>query len=177
MKKSTLAFAAGLIGALLLAGCTGDPSAEETTATPRQSADAGPSPSASPSLSSTTASVEGTVVRFSAGSEMLEVNIGEDTPATRDFVSMLPMTLELEEFNGREKIADLPRELEWEGSPGSDPEDGDLIYFVPWGNIGFYYDTDGIGYSDQTLHLGTYQATEAELARFEGQEVTADVVG
>jgi len=48
---------------------------------------------------------------------------------------MLPPTLTLEEFNGREKIAQPPRSLCYEGSPGSDPEDGDLIYFMPWGNL------------------------------------------
>jgi hypothetical protein len=62
-----------------------------------------------------------------------------------------------------------------QGSPGSDPENGDLIYFVPWGNLGFYYNTEGIGYSDQTLHLGTYDATVEQLGRLEGQ-VTAQIV-
>jgi hypothetical protein len=44
------------------------------------------------------------------------------------------------------------------------------------GNIGFYYDALGIDNSDQTLHLGTYRATEAELARFEGQRTRIEVV-
>ncbi len=63
-----------------------------------------------------------------------------------------------------------------EGSPGSDPADGDLIYFIPWGNLGFYYNTDGIGYSDQTIHLGTYQATREQLERLEGNNVTVELV-
>ena len=120
--------------------------------------------------------VVGTVVRFSAGSTSVEVTIGEDNPAVRDFLSMLPLTLTLEEFNGREKIAYLPRELAHAGSPGSDPEDGDLIYYIPWGNIGFYYNTAGIGYSNQTIHLGTYNASLDQLAQLEGQDVTVEVV-
>ncbi|WP_087096541.1 cyclophilin-like fold protein [Nocardiopsis sp. JB363] len=179
MEKTTLAtLTAGLLSALVLAGCSDGPDTGETaTAPPNQSAEATSTPSGSASSpSSSDVRFEGTIVRLSVGAETVDVTIGEDTPATRDFVSMLPMTLTLEEFNGREKIADLPRELEWEGSPGSDPEDGDLIFFVPWGNIGFYYDADGIGYSDQTIHLGTYDATEAELARFEGQETRVEVV-
>lgn len=178
MKKTSLSLATALIGAALLSGCTDDPGAAQTSTAPSsRSAEAttNPSGSAAPP-SSSDAGVEGTMVRLSAGAETVDVTIGEDTPATRDFVSMLPMTLTLEEFNGREKIADLPRELEWDGSPGSGPEDGDLIFFVPWGNIGFYYNTDGIGYSDQTIHLGTYDATEEELARFEGQETTVEIV-
>jgi hypothetical protein len=120
--------------------------------------------------------VVGTVVRFSAGATSVEVTIGEDNPAVRDFLSMLPLTLTLEEFAGREKIAYLPRELTHAGSPGSDPENGDLIYYVPWGNLGFYYNTAGIGYSDQTIHFGTYDASLDQLAQLEGQDVTVEVV-
>src|SRR5699024_8940455 len=58
---------------------------------------------------------------------------------SRDFLSMLPLTLTLKEFNGREKIGDLPRKLEYSGSPGSDPEDSGLIYFAPWGNLARFY--------------------------------------
>jgi hypothetical protein len=118
----------------------------------------------------------GTMVRFSAGSTVVELTIDEDNPAIRDFLSMLPLTLTLEEFNGREKIAYLPRDLAHEGSPGSDPEDGDLIYYIPWGNIGFYYHTDGIDYSDQTIHLGTYDAPLDVLEQLEAQEVTVEIV-
>lgn len=85
------------------------------------------------------------MVRFSAGSTALQVTIDEDSPAVRVFVSTLPLTRTLEKFAGREKIAYLPRELAYEGSPGSDPEDGDLIYYIPWGNLGFYYTTTTSG--------------------------------
>ncbi len=120
--------------------------------------------------------VVGTVVRFSAGSTSVEVTIDQDNPAVRDLLSMLPLTLKLEEYNGREKIGYLPRKLKLNGSPGSDPEDGDLIYFVPWGNIGFYYNTAGIGYSDLTIHLGVYKATLEQLNRLEGRPVTIEIV-
>lgn len=58
----------------------------------------------------------------------------------------------------------------------ADPEDGDLIYFVLWGNLGFYYNTDGIGYSDQTIHLGTYKATAQQLAKLEGGAIKVEIV-
>ena len=116
------------------------------------------------------------MVQFTSASTSVDVTIGEDNPAVRDFLSMLPLTLTFEEFNGREKIAYPPRKLAHEGSPGSDPEDGDLIYFTPWGNLGFYYNTSGIGYSDQTIHLGTYEATLDQLEQLEGEGVTIEVV-
>ena len=120
--------------------------------------------------------VVGTVVRFSNGATSVEVTIGQDNPAVRDFLAMLPLTLTLEEFAGKEKIAYLPRELAHGGSPGSDPEDGDLIYYIPWGNLGFYYDASGIGYSDQTIHIGTYNASREQLAQLAGQAVTVEVL-
>jgi hypothetical protein len=102
--------------------------------------------------------------------------MGSDNPTVRDFLSLLPATAAFEEFAGREKIGYLPRELAVSGSPGSDPVDGDLIYFVPWGNLGLYYNAEGIGYSEQTIHLGTFTATPAELAAFDGADVTMEIV-
>ncbi|WP_244494670.1 cyclophilin-like fold protein [Ensifer sp. Root127] len=121
-------------------------------------------------------SVIGTVVRFTDGATTVDVTVGEDSPAVRDFLSMLPLTLKLEEFAGREKISYLPRKLKHIGSPGSDPEDGDLIYFVPWGNLGFYYNTAGIDYSDQTLHIGTYKASPATLEKLADRPITVEVL-
>ena len=89
---------------------------------------------------------------------------------------MLSLTLAFEEFYGREKISYLPRRLDTAGSEGSDPEDGDLIYFVPWGNLGFYYNTEGVGYSDEVIRLGTYEASLDELAQLEGDGVTVEIV-
>ncbi|MEV0397474.1 cyclophilin-like fold protein [Polymorphospora rubra] len=143
---------------LILAGCTG------------------PDPAAPTSPSATPSGVIGTVVRFTGDSTSVDVTIDGDTPAIRDFLSMLPLTVDLEEFNGREKIADLPRELDYEGTPGFDPEDGDLIYYTPWGNLGFYYNTEGIGYSDSTLRIGSYDATLDELNQLEGPGVRIEVV-
>ncbi|SEH01039.1 hypothetical protein SAMN05444920_118228 [Nonomuraea solani] len=116
------------------------------------------------------------VVRFAAGDTSVDVTIGPDNPTNRDFLSMLPLTLTFEEFSGREKIGYLSRKLNTTGSPGSDPEDGDLIYFVPWGNLGFYYNTAGIGYSDQVIHIGTYKATAEQLSRLEKGDVTVTLV-
>ncbi|WP_323132267.1 cyclophilin-like fold protein [Kineococcus indalonis] len=118
----------------------------------------------------------GTVVRFTSPRTSVDVTIGQDSPASRDLLSMLPLTLPVQDLAGREKISYLPRELQHAGTPGSDPEDGDLIYFTPWGNLGFYYDASGIGYSDDTLHLGTYEAAIEQLEVLEGEAVRVEVV-
>ena len=136
-------------------------------------------PAASASLAQTRDGGEemviGTVIRFTSQSTSVDVTIGADSPAVRDFLSMLPLTLTLEEYAGREKIGYLPRALTVDGSPGSDPDDGDLIYFIPWGNLGFYYNAQGIGYSAQTLHIGTYEASLDQLEALEGT-VIIDIV-
>lgn len=183
------------MGLLLLGACSsGSSTADPITGTPVASSPASgtvspttpsPAPStaeaAAPSMSvpSTSASsaqgapagVVGTVVRFSARGAEVDVTIDQDTPATRDFLSMLPLTVDLSDLSGREKIAYLPWELDVQDTPGSDPEDGHLIYFTPWGNLGFYYDATGVDHSDLTLHLGTFTATREQLDRIEGGQV------
>ncbi|GAB4064668.1 hypothetical protein GCM10028777_11710 [Angustibacter speluncae] len=168
-----------------LAGCAGGTEPAAVTsgskpAAPSTSPVAAPPTTSVPAPTSTADAspdqVVGTVVRFTSERTSVDVTIGEDSPATRDFLSMLPLELGVEEYAGAEKIAYLPRELAYEGTAGSDPEDGDLIYFTPWGNLGFYYDTSGVDYSDATLHLGTYQADRDQLALLEGERVTVDVV-
>lgn len=38
------------------------------------------------------------------------------------------------------------------------------------------FNISGAGYSDQTIHLGTYHASESELAKFEGRQTRVVVV-
>ncbi|WP_404287931.1 cyclophilin-like fold protein [Glutamicibacter arilaitensis] len=184
---------AGSLALLLaLTGCTQigetNPSTPPTSTAPTPAATPSTSPStaSAPSTSPSASAAESTaseapaaqlpVVRFTSGQTSVDVTIKPENPTARDFLSMLPLTVPVEEFAGREKLADLPRELVTEGSPGSDPVDGDLIYFKPWGNLGFYYNTSGIGYSDQTIHLGTYDATAEQLELLEGSNITVELV-
>ena len=47
---------------------------------------------------------------------------------------------------------------------------------MPWGNVGFYDNTAGIGYSDQTIHLGTYEASLDVLEQLESQDAIVEIV-
>lgn len=77
-----------------------------------------------------------------------------DSSTTRDFLSLLPLTLTLEDYAGTEKISDLPSRLSTEGTPsGSDPSVGDIAYYAPWGNLAIYY--RDFGYSNGLVILGT----------------------
>jgi hypothetical protein len=63
-----------------------------------------------------------------------------DTPTTRDFLNLLPLTLILEDYASTEKIAYLTRKLSEEGAPaGVDPSVGDITYYAPWGNLALFY--------------------------------------
>lgn len=169
-KRITTSIAGAVMGLLALNACA--------TQTPRTGAEPSPNtPSTSAPASVQPGAVEGTVVRFRSGRTSVDVTLGAENATNRDLLALLPLTTSVREFNGKEKIAELPRELVTEGSPGSDPVDGDLIYFVPWASLGFYYDASGIDFSDQTIHLGTYDATADELAGLEGTDVTIEVVG
>lgn len=63
-----------------------------------------------------------------------------DSSASRDFYSMLPLDLSIENFGANEKIAYLPRKLTEEGSgPFANEQAYDLCYYMPWGNLAMFY--------------------------------------
>ena len=60
--------------------------------------------------------------------------------AARDFATLLPLTVELTDFNGRERVADLPRPLGLDGEPaGTSAGPGDVAHYAPWGNLALFY--------------------------------------
>ena len=76
-----------------------------------------------------------------------------DSKTTQDFISLLPLTLTLEDYAGTEKVSDLPRRLSTEEAPaGSDPSVGDITFYAPWGNLAIFY--RGFGYSSGLVILG-----------------------
>jgi hypothetical protein len=117
----------------------------------------------------------GTIVRFTGPDAAVDVTIVEDNATVRSLLSRLPLTIEFEDFNGREKIGYPPGGLDVV-EPGHDSENGDLIYFVPWGNLGFYYNAAGIEFDDSVVLLGTYESTPEQLVGMEG-DVSISIVG
>lgn len=100
-----------------------------------------------------------------------------DNPASRDFLSMLPLTLTFEDFNNKEKISNLPRNLVAEGAPPAiDPVAGDFTYFAPWGNLAIFYKNHKS--SNHSLKsLGRIDSGTSLLADMNGKfEVTIEKV-
>lgn len=63
-----------------------------------------------------------------------------DNPTSRDFYSLLPVTLPFKDFAESEKIAYLDRKLSTKDAPqGAKAQAGDLTYYSPWGNLAIFY--------------------------------------
>ena len=86
-----------------------------------------------------------------------------DNPTAEAFADLLPLTLSVRDFNGTEKIADLPAELTTEGAPdGFTPTAGDLALYAPWGNLAVYY--QDYSYSSGLVLLGRLDDGPAAIA-------------
>ncbi|WP_108425367.1 cyclophilin-like fold protein [Muricauda amoyensis] len=99
-----------------------------------------------------------------------------DNPTARDFISMLPITTELEDYASNEKIFYPERKLTKDGAPGGyDPSKGDITYYAPWGDVAIFY--KDFGYSSGLISLGRIDGNGIEKLREAGKKpVTFEVV-
>ncbi len=62
------------------------------------------------------------------------------TPQAQDLATLLPLTLEIDDYSTNEKITYLPRKLTEESpTPFTNEAPGDLCYYAPWGNLALYH--------------------------------------
>ena len=95
------------------------------------------------------------------------VFIMENNAASRDFLALLPLTLDMEDYNRTEKISALPSKLSTEGVPsGYDPDAGDICLYAPWGNICIFY--RDFGYAGGLVKLGHAVSGADLLNKLEG---------
>jgi hypothetical protein len=66
-----------------------------------------------------------------------------DSETTRDFLSLLPLTLTMNDLFGREKFFHLPRAISEGGKRTRTYEVGDVIYWSPGPDVAVYYRHDG----------------------------------
>lgn len=94
------------------------------------------------------------------GSE-LTGTLGEGA-AARDFATLLPLTVELSDFNHRERVADLPRRLHLAGEPtGTRAQPGDIAHYAPWSNLALFYGNQP--HAEGLVHLGRLDDTAADV--------------
>ncbi len=87
-----------------------------------------------------------------------------ENASAKDFLAQLPLTLTLSDFNGTEKIADLPKRISEEGAPaGFKPEAGDIAYYAPWGNLAIFY--RDFRYSERLIRIGKIEGDGLKFLR------------
>ncbi|MFF7442981.1 cyclophilin-like fold protein [Streptomyces sp. NPDC008122] len=96
-----------------------------------------------------------------------------DSPTARDFAELLPLTLDLEDFHGTERVTDLPRKLDTSGAPEpAAAKVGDIAYYAPWGNLALFHQ-EGSAASADLLVLGHLDVSADQLGRAERITVEA----
>jgi len=66
-----------------------------------------------------------------------------DNETTKDFISLLPLTLTMNDLFRREKFAHLPRAISEEGKRTRTYEVGDVAYWPPGPDVAIFYLHDG----------------------------------
>lgn len=66
-----------------------------------------------------------------------------DSKTTRDFVSLLPLTLTMNDLFDREKFAHLPRAISTGGKRTHKYEVGNIAYWSPGPDLAIFYRNDG----------------------------------
>ena len=66
-----------------------------------------------------------------------------DNRTARDFASLLPLTLTMNDLFGREKFGHLPRAISDKGKRTHTYEIGDIAYWSPGPDVAIYYHHDG----------------------------------
>lgn len=93
-----------------------------------------------------------------------------DNPSAKDFLELLPLEVNFEDYSRTEKISYLPRKLNTEKAPnGITPQIGDFTYFEPWGNLAIFYDT--FSYSSNLILLGHIEEGLENLKLIENDEL------
>lgn len=99
----------------------------------------------------------------------------DDSETARDFASLLPIEVTLDDYNRTEKVADLPRRLSTTGAPdGADPVVGDIAYYAPWGNLAIYY--RDFAWSRGLIRLGRLEGDTSLLAAAEAGRARIEIV-
>src|SRR5437773_6235244 len=80
-------------------------------------------------------------IRLKVGNKVLTATLADNKTA-RDFVSLLPLTLTMNDLFGREKFGHLPRAIAEGGKRTRTYEVGQVIYWSPGPDVAIFYRHD-----------------------------------
>jgi hypothetical protein len=86
--------------------------------------------------------VDGMKIRIKVGDKTVTATL-IDSETARDFISLLPLTLTMNDLFGREKFSHLPRAISTEGERAHTYEVGDIAYWSPGPDVAVFYRHDG----------------------------------
>lgn len=104
-----------------------------------------------------------TTIRITVGGQTITGDLDEN-PTAQDLARLLPLEVTLADFNGVEKVGELPRPLTMDGVPaGADPDINDIGYYRPTNGLVFYY--DDVGYYNGIVRIGRLSPADMQLIR------------
>ncbi|WP_428601979.1 cyclophilin-like fold protein [Pseudomonas sp.] len=99
-----------------------------------------------------------------------------DNATARDFATLLPLSLTMEDYATIERVSSLPRKLSTQGAPdGMTPVAGELTHYAPWGNLAIFI--QGRSYSRSLLPLGKVEEGLPVLARPRPYQLRIERIG
>lgn len=116
-------------------------------------------------------------IRLTAGETVLNATL-HDNATARDFASLLPLTLPVNDLFKREKYAHLPQSLAAGGEPQFSYEIGNIVYWSPGPDIAIFYDHDGQSIPEPGIvPLGEIDSGADAFKKYDGTvDVTIEAV-
>lgn len=120
-------------------------------------------PDQSQARQSVTEESDMTTIRITVANRQINAQLA-DNPTAQDLADQLPLTLPFRDFNGVEKIAELPRPITTEGVPdGDDPDIADIGYYAPSNDLVLYY--GDVGYWNGIVRIGRFNSDDLDFIR------------
>ena len=105
-------------------------------------------------------------MRITAGETVLTATM-DDNATSRDFMSLLPITLKMTNYASTEKVSDLPKKLSTQGAPpGCKAATSDITLYAPWGNLAIFY--KDFGYAGGLVCMGKVDGSGADISKLSG---------
>src|SRR5437899_8079016 len=99
-------------------------------------------PTARATDNTTTSHTSAVKIKLTIDYKILTATLADNGTA-RDFASLLPLTLTMNDLFGREKFGHLPRGISDKGKRTHTYEIGDIAYWSPGPDVAIYYHHDG----------------------------------